>query len=155
MSEEKKNVVLEVQDGTIGASDAVQQVELNPNAPVTPVRTNPGPIYLRLMAVYEGDIPLQNDKPGKPAFMMLCQDLDGEQYMLPVTTAWNFWESLRKALQRIEPIVFGDDVVTKYKPEFSETPKENTNATENNTSDRSGVGEQDGEGEVPDGTTIH
>jgi hypothetical protein len=149
MSEEKKDVRLVVQDGVIGAGDNLSESQVENPVSLQEaqgnVRANPGPIYLRLEAVYEGDVPVSEQGKSKQAFMMLFKDLDGETYMCPVFVEPNFWDATRRTFQRLRPIIFGDAVVNKYTPAFSEEP----NHAEDNTPDQSGVGEQDGTGTEP------
>lgn len=130
-------------------SKNVRMVENQDENKDSPVRTNPGPIYLRLLAIFEGDVPLPTG-PVK-AFLMHFQDLDGETYMCPVATKSNYFDSLRKSLQRMEPIIFGDGHITKYVAEIKEEPNGKVN-----TSDRQGVGEEAGLSDEPhDGERVH
>lgn len=76
--------------------------------------------YLRLVSICEGDI---NTAEGNyiQSFLFVCRGLDNKEYICPVYCHDNHKAGLRKALQRIKPLILGDydkNATKKEEPEF-------------------------------------
>lgn len=65
-------------------------------------------VYLRLISIFEGDIEVAT-KQFRKSFMFYLKDIDGNEYIAPVTCAPNLEDSVRKYLSKIVPLYLAED----------------------------------------------
>jgi hypothetical protein len=79
--------------------------------------------YLRLLGIYEGDVLVDPEKKKYVhAFLIHCETVEKQRYICPVYTQPNHYESTKKAIGRLIPLLFAafDKTIGLVKDEHQE-----------------------------------